>query len=101
LHPGNLVGEYATEVDALVAVHELLCTGWPADDLSLGWGDTEDEEQGGEIATGEELAARAVDTVGAIAGVRRGQQSFERGEGRAFEDVAEELRSKDGLAGDP
>ena len=60
LHPGNLVGEYAAEVQALATVRDLLAAGWSADDLSLGWGDTDDGERGGEIATGAGLAARAM-----------------------------------------
>ena len=52
LDPGNLVGECSTEAEALAAVRSLLATGWSADDLSLGWGDPDDEGQGGEIATG-------------------------------------------------
>ena len=60
LHPGNLVGEYSTEAEALAAARDLLATGRSADDLSLGWGDPDDEEQGGEIATGAELASRAM-----------------------------------------
>jgi hypothetical protein len=59
LHPGNLIGEYRTEAEALAAVRDLLVAGWSTDDLSLGWGDSEDDEQGGEIASGIELAARA------------------------------------------
>ena len=60
LQPGNLVGEYPTEADALAAARALLAAGWSADELSLGWGDTDDEEQGGEIATGADLSARAL-----------------------------------------
>jgi hypothetical protein len=60
LRPGNLVGEYPTEEDALTTVRELLAAGWSADDLSLGWGDMDDAERGGEIATGAELANRAL-----------------------------------------
>lgn len=60
LHPGNLVGEYATEADALADARNLLAAGWSADDLSLGWGDTDDDEQGGQIVNGSELAARVL-----------------------------------------
>ena len=59
LGSGNLIGEYATEAEALALVRELLASGWSADTLSLGWGDTDDGEQGGEIATGAALSARA------------------------------------------
>ncbi len=59
LHPGSLVADYATEAEALATVRELLAAGWSPEDLSLGWGDTKDDEQGGEITTGAELAARA------------------------------------------
>lgn len=59
MHPGNLVGEYESEAEALAMVRELLDSGWPADDLSLGWYDTTDPEQGAEIVNGFELAERA------------------------------------------
>jgi hypothetical protein len=60
LRPGNLVGECQTEEDALATVRGLLAAGSSADDLSLGWGDTDDAERGGEIASGAELANRAL-----------------------------------------
>jgi len=53
--PSNLVGEFATEVAALDAVRTLLSDGWSHGQLSLGWGDSEDEDVGGTIATGAVL----------------------------------------------
>jgi hypothetical protein len=62
LHPGNLIAEHETEAEALATVRDLLASGWSADDLSVGWGDSEDGERGGEIATGADLAARVLAT---------------------------------------
>ena len=59
LHPGNLIAEYDSEGAALAQVRELLADGWPAENLSLGWADTDDDEQGGEIANGPALATLA------------------------------------------
>jgi hypothetical protein len=52
---GNLVGEYATQDEALADACGMVRAGWPAEDLTLGWGDSEDAEQGGEVATGAAL----------------------------------------------
>ena len=57
IDPSNLIGEYATEDAALDVVRTLLGDGWRADELSLGWGESEDEDAGGTIATGGELLA--------------------------------------------
>jgi len=59
LHPGNVIAEHETEDAALEQVRELLADGWSANNLSLGWADSADEEQGGEIANGPALAALA------------------------------------------
>ena len=55
IDPSNVIGEYATEDAALDVVRTLLSDGWRADQLSLGWGDSEDEDAGGTIATGAAL----------------------------------------------
>jgi hypothetical protein len=60
LHPGNLVADFETEDEAMAVIRDLLAAGWSADDLSLGWGDTENDAKGGEISTGAELAARVL-----------------------------------------
>ena len=57
IDPSNVIGEYATEDDAIDVVRTLLRDGWRADQLSLGWGDSEDEDAGGTLATGAELLA--------------------------------------------
>lgn len=55
----NLVNTYDTEAEALADVRALLAQGWQPEQLGLGWGDTENEERGGAIAEGQELAERA------------------------------------------
>ncbi len=56
IDPSNLIGEYASEAAALDVVRRLLGNGWRADQLSLGWGDSDDEDLGGTVATGAALA---------------------------------------------
>ncbi len=55
IDPSNLIGEYSSEAAALDVVRNLLRHGWQAEQLSLGWGDSDDEDLGGAVATGAAL----------------------------------------------
>jgi hypothetical protein len=57
VNASNLEGEFDTQEAAMARAGSLLADGWRADDLSLGWGDTDDEDTGGTVATGPALAA--------------------------------------------
>ena len=58
----NIIGSYPTEAEALAVVREAIERHGRqyVDDLTLGWGDDEAEEQGGEIVSGALLAERAL-----------------------------------------
>lgn len=55
----NLLGSYGTEWEALALVRDLSEDAAPVDALALVWGDEDDEDQGGQIAEGAALIARA------------------------------------------
>ena len=56
---GNVLGSFGTEWEALALVRDLASRRPESHALSLLWGDEDDEDLGGELATGGELLARA------------------------------------------
>ena len=59
MRSGNLLGSYAAEWEALAQVRDLDVAAARVDTLALVWGDEDDEEQGGTLAEGAVLIARA------------------------------------------